>query len=139
MACICSPHPNLRAFSHSLLLPAGQTPTPSCLTALTPVSQPACPPPPPPPPPLFQSAEGIEIKISDELVSQPYVDMTVKLMERFGVKVGGQAKRGWVALHKKGGWGVAVGGGRLAGRQASSHMWPRPPRSCDPLPNCLSG
>lgn len=34
------------------------------------------------------TAEGIEIKISDELISQPYVDMTVKLMERFGVKVG---------------------------------------------------
>jgi len=32
-------------------------------------------------------AEGIEIKISDELISQPYVDMTVKLMERFGLKV----------------------------------------------------
>ena len=25
--------------------------------------------------------------MQDELVSQPYVDMTVKLMERFGVKV----------------------------------------------------
>lgn len=31
--------------------------------------------------------EGIEIVIKDELVSQPYVDMTVKLMERFGITV----------------------------------------------------
>ncbi|CAG9466681.1 unnamed protein product [Pedinophyceae sp. YPF-701] len=37
--------------------------------------------------PLCTGAEGIEIKISDTLVSQPYVDMTIKLMERFGVKV----------------------------------------------------
>lgn len=37
--------------------------------------------------PLATGTEGIEIKITDELVSQPYVDMTVKLMERFGVKV----------------------------------------------------
>lgn len=37
--------------------------------------------------PLSTGSEGIDIKISDELVSQPYVDMTVKLMERFGVKV----------------------------------------------------
>lgn len=29
----------------------------------------------------------MEIRITDELVSQPYVDMTVRLMERFGVKV----------------------------------------------------
>ena len=38
--------------------------------------------------PLALGSEGIEIKIKDELISQPYVDMTVKLMERFGVKVG---------------------------------------------------
>jgi 5-enolpyruvylshikimate-3-phosphate synthase len=50
-------------------------------------------------------AEGIEIKISDELVSQPYVDMTVKLMERFGVKVGA--------------WGGRAGGGGLGGMQCS--------------------
>ncbi|EFJ51939.1 hypothetical protein VOLCADRAFT_79287 [Volvox carteri f. nagariensis] len=31
--------------------------------------------------------DAIEIIIKDELVSQPYVDMTVKLMERFGVRV----------------------------------------------------
>jgi len=37
--------------------------------------------------PLATGSEGIEIIIKDELVSQPYVDMTVKLMERFGVKV----------------------------------------------------
>lgn len=37
--------------------------------------------------PLATGAEGIEIIIKDELVSQPYVDMTVKLMQRFGVKV----------------------------------------------------
>ena len=41
----------------------------------------------PPHPQPCPHAEGIEIKITDELVSQPYVDMTVKLMERFGVKV----------------------------------------------------
>eukprot|EP00775_Hariotina_reticulata_P005039 gene5039-5281_t len=37
--------------------------------------------------PLATGTEGIEIIIKDELVSQPYVDMTVKLMERFGVTV----------------------------------------------------
>lgn len=37
--------------------------------------------------PLATGGEGINIQITDELVSQPYVDMTVKLMERFGVKV----------------------------------------------------
>lgn len=37
--------------------------------------------------PLATGSEGIEIMITDELVSQPYVDMTVKLMERFGVVV----------------------------------------------------
>lgn len=37
--------------------------------------------------PLATGSEGIEIIITDELVSQPYVDMTVKLMERFGVVV----------------------------------------------------
>ena len=42
--------------------------------------------------PLATGAEGIEIKISDELVSQPYVDMTVKLMERFGVTVCGRGR-----------------------------------------------
>lgn len=37
--------------------------------------------------PLATGNDGIEIVITDELVSQPYVDMTVKLMERFGVDV----------------------------------------------------
>ena len=37
--------------------------------------------------PLATGSEGIDIQITDELVSQPYVDMTIKLMERFGVKV----------------------------------------------------
>lgn len=37
--------------------------------------------------PLSTGKEGIEIVIKDELVSQPYVDMTVKLMQRFGVEV----------------------------------------------------
>lgn len=37
--------------------------------------------------PLATGTEGVTIRISDELVSQPYVDMTVRLMERFGVKV----------------------------------------------------
>lgn len=40
--------------------------------------------------PLCTDPEGVEIVIKDELVSQPYVSMTVKLMERFGVKVGGK-------------------------------------------------
>lgn len=31
--------------------------------------------------------EDIEIVMIDELVSKPYVDMTLRLMERFGVKV----------------------------------------------------
>lgn len=40
--------------------------------------------------PLATAKDGVtatDIIIQDELVSQPYVDMTVKLMERFGVKV----------------------------------------------------
>ena len=37
--------------------------------------------------PLATGKEGIDIQITDELVSQPYVAMTIKLMERFGVKV----------------------------------------------------
>lgn len=37
--------------------------------------------------PLATGASGIDIRIADELVSQPYVDMTVCLMERFGVTV----------------------------------------------------
>jgi 3-phosphoshikimate 1-carboxyvinyltransferase len=37
--------------------------------------------------PLATGKAGVEIKIKDELISQPYVDMTIKLMERFGVKV----------------------------------------------------
>ena len=38
--------------------------------------------------PLATGSEGVHIQISDELVSQPYVSMTIKLMERFGVQVG---------------------------------------------------
>lgn len=37
--------------------------------------------------PMAEGTEPVEIIIKDELISQPYVDMTVKLMERFGVKV----------------------------------------------------
>ena len=37
--------------------------------------------------PLATGSEGVHIRIKDELVSQPYVDMTVRLMERFGVTV----------------------------------------------------
>ena len=37
--------------------------------------------------PLAEGPGAIEIRITDELVSQPYVDMTIKLMERFGVQV----------------------------------------------------
>ena len=31
----------------------------------------------------------VEIVITDLLVSKPYIDMTIKLMERFGVEVAG--------------------------------------------------
>ena len=41
--------------------------------------------------PLATGSEGIHIQITDELVSQPYVAMTIKLMERFGVKVCSQS------------------------------------------------
>lgn len=37
--------------------------------------------------PLAVGGEATEILIKDELVSQPYVSMTVKLMQRFGVEV----------------------------------------------------
>ncbi|CAL8469065.1 g8606 [Coccomyxa elongata] len=33
--------------------------------------------------PLAKGAEGITIRIRDELLSQPYVDMTIRMMERF--------------------------------------------------------
>ena len=36
--------------------------------------------------PLAQSP-GIDIEIIDTLVSGPYVEMTIKLMERFGAQV----------------------------------------------------
>ncbi len=38
--------------------------------------------------PLASGQEGITIRIKDELVSQPYVDMTIRLMERFGIQAG---------------------------------------------------
>jgi 3-phosphoshikimate 1-carboxyvinyltransferase len=37
--------------------------------------------------PLCENEQGIRIKIKDELVSLPYVSMTAKLLERFGIKV----------------------------------------------------
>lgn len=37
--------------------------------------------------PLATGGAGVDIIITDELVSKPYVDMTVRLMERFGVSV----------------------------------------------------
>ena len=37
--------------------------------------------------PLAQGPGSIDILISDELVSQPYVAMTVKMMAGFGVEV----------------------------------------------------
>ena len=42
--------------------------------------------------PLATGGGGIDIQITDDLVSQPYVDMTVKLMERFGVTVSASFK-----------------------------------------------
>ncbi len=33
------------------------------------------------------SGPGIDIRITDQLVSQPYVVMTLKLMQQFGVEV----------------------------------------------------
>jgi 3-phosphoshikimate 1-carboxyvinyltransferase len=35
----------------------------------------------------MRSVQGLEITIKDELVSKPYVEMTIKLMEKFGVVV----------------------------------------------------
>eukprot|EP00892_Ulva_mutabilis_P006811 jgi/Ulvmu1/4501/UM002_0227.1 len=37
--------------------------------------------------PLATEEQGIEITIKDELVSKPYVEMTIKLMEKFGIVV----------------------------------------------------
>eukprot|EP00793_Prasinoderma_coloniale_P001532 PRCOL_00003336-RA len=37
--------------------------------------------------PLCSDASGVTINITDELISTPYVEMTIKLMERFGIKV----------------------------------------------------
>lgn len=36
---------------------------------------------------LVCNVQGIEITIKDELVSKPYVEMTIKLMEKFGIVV----------------------------------------------------
>jgi len=41
----------------------------------------------PSPPPSSPSPPATDIVITDELISKPYVDMTVRLMERFGVGV----------------------------------------------------
>jgi hypothetical protein len=43
----------------------------------------------------------VEIVMIDKLVSVPYVDMTLKLMERFGVKV--ERHGGWERFSIKGG------------------------------------
>lgn len=45
--------------------------------------------------------DDVEIEIIDKLVSIPYVDMTLKLMERFGVKV--DRHNGWERFSIKGG------------------------------------
>lgn len=37
--------------------------------------------------PLAEGSGAIDIHIQGELVSKPYVDMTIRLMERFGVQV----------------------------------------------------
>ena len=37
--------------------------------------------------PLAEGSGAIDILIQGELVSKPYVDMTIRLMERFGVQV----------------------------------------------------
>lgn len=47
--------------------------------------------------PLSTGSEGIDIIIKDELVSQPYVSMTVELMRRFGVVV--ELKDGLQHIH----------------------------------------
>jgi 3-phosphoshikimate 1-carboxyvinyltransferase len=36
---------------------------------------------------MARHMQGITIGIKDELVSKPYVEMTIKLMEKFGVRV----------------------------------------------------
>ena len=43
----------------------------------------------------------VEIEIIDKLISVPYVDMTIKLMERFGVKI--ERYGGWERFLIKGG------------------------------------
>lgn len=43
------------------------------------------------------AAQGVTITIKDELVSKPYVEMTIKLMHKFGVKV--EADEGLTRLH----------------------------------------
>ena len=50
--------------------------------------------------PLATGDKGITIKIRDELVSQPYVDMTVRLMERCAWVM--QGERGRDAEAEKG-------------------------------------
>jgi 3-phosphoshikimate 1-carboxyvinyltransferase len=44
---------------------------------------------------------NVEIEIIDKLISVPYVDMTLKLMERFGVRV--ERYGGWERFSIKGG------------------------------------
>lgn len=43
----------------------------------------------------------VEIVIVDKLISVPYVDMTLKLMERFGVRI--ERYGGWERFSIKGG------------------------------------
>lgn len=44
----------------------------------------------------------VQIRLKDKLVSVPYVDMTIKLMERFGVKVEKGGPTGWEEFRVQG-------------------------------------
>lgn len=64
------------------------------------------------------SLGDIEVEMVDKLVSVPYVDMTLKLMERFGVRV--ERYGGWERFSIKGGQGYKSPGRAYVEGDASS-------------------
>ena len=66
---------------------------------------------------LGWSGEGATVAIEGDLISKPYVDLTLNLMERFGVKV---AREGWSSFSIPAGGGYESPGEVLVEGDASS-------------------
>ena len=68
--------------------------------------------------PQRAGSAGATVEVAGELISKPYVDITLRLLERFGVVV---ARDGWRRFH-------VVGAERPASRRAASSSRATPPR-----------